>query len=105
MSLFKDTLRKVPWWAWVFFPIVLVVLVIAFFRKGGGLGEMLSLPSAKTPPGPTAPPAITEAEAEEKREEAEEVAETETEASKKETQAELDGVDEWLKTGKYPYKD
>ena len=74
-----SVLKKIKWWMWLLFPIALVVLVVLFFRRGGGLGEMLSLPSAKTPPGPSAPPAITEAEAEEKREEIKEEAEAERE--------------------------
>jgi len=77
MSLFKDTLRKVPWWAWVLFPIALVVAVVLFFRRGSGPGGLLSLPPAEA--GSPGPPALTPEAGEEKKEEVHLEAEAERE--------------------------
>lgn len=84
MSLFKETLRKVPWWAWVFFPIVLVVAVVLCFRKGGGLGALLRPPPREpSVPGPTA---LDPEQAEEQREEIQE----ELEAGEKQAETEAE---------------
>jgi hypothetical protein len=67
MSIFKETLKKVPWWAWVLFPVGLLLLAVWFLRDRGRGVWPWQTPSM--PVDPAAPPSITPKEAEEKREE------------------------------------
>jgi hypothetical protein len=66
VSIFKETIKKVPWWAWVLFPVALLLLVLYFLRdKGRGVW-----PWAAPPPSSDGPaPVLTPKEAEKKREE------------------------------------
>jgi hypothetical protein len=97
MSIFKETLKKVPWWAWVLFPIALVILIVLFFRRGGGLGGFLPSPSLGDAPPSSAAPVVTPKQGEEIKEEIHEEAEAERAEITKEQDEVKKQVDTWLK--------
>jgi len=94
-SLFRKTLSKVPWWAWVLLPLALVALLYFALRGGGqALWSRLGSPSAVSvdPASPLAP-SITPKKAKEMKEEVKEEATDEREKIKEEAANMRDRLD------------
>lgn len=90
-SLFRETIRKVPWYLWVLLPLGLLAAIFFAFRGRGT--PRVSGPLVDH----TAPPAISPEVAEEKREAVKEDAKTDREAIKEEAGKARNDVDNWLK--------
>ena len=92
----KELWKKIPLWAKILLPIALVILAVAFFRKGGGSGLPWKTPSVPDErPGSAAP--ITPEKGEEIKEEVREEAAAEIEKIEEEQDEIKAQVDDWMK--------